>query len=34
MPALAADGPASWRRGALIRGPAELPLRFEPTPRS
>jgi len=34
MPALAADGPASWRRGALIRGPEELPLRFEPTPRS
>jgi cytochrome P450 len=34
MPALCADGPATWRRGALIRGPEELPLRFEPTSRS
>ncbi|HVN36939.1 MAG TPA: cytochrome P450 [Myxococcota bacterium] len=34
MPALATDGAASWRRGALIRGPEELPLRFEPTARS
>jgi cytochrome P450 len=28
LPALAADGPAEWRTGALIRGPEKLPLRF------
>jgi len=28
MPSLAQDGEAEWRRGALIRGPARLPLRF------
>lgn len=28
LPGLAADGPAEWRTGALIRGPEQLPIRF------
>jgi cytochrome P450 len=28
LPGLAADGPAEWRTGALIRGPEKLPIRF------
>ena len=29
LPKLAPDGEARWRRGALIRGPETLPIRFE-----
>jgi hypothetical protein len=28
LPGLAADGPAEWRTGALIRGPEKLPIGF------
>ena len=29
LTALGADGPARWRTGAQIRGPEQLPIRFE-----
>ncbi|MCA9511162.1 MAG: cytochrome P450 [Myxococcota bacterium] len=31
LPALAPDGEAVWRTGALIRGPERLPVRFAPS---